>query len=277
MRDAVFDRFRPFCGFAPAGYDRDFIGSKIRQAYWNAPRRDTDMVVDAARPPVDEEYFEWIDLLESVEAAEHGSYTMIELGAGYGRWAVRAALAARQRALRVFLVAVEPEPTHFQWLLEHVGVNDIRLFCSVSLISAAVSDIAGTDRFYVGNAEATAPDKWYGQCLASSELDGCEIVPVTKVTLNGILDNVLKVDLIDFDIQGEELKTIAAAIELLEAKAKLLHIGTHSQEIEHGLRLLLESRGWLCLADYSLGHTHDTPYGRVAFVDGVQTWKNTAL
>ena len=45
--------------------------------------------------------------------------------------------------------------------------------------------------------------------------------------------------MIDFDIQGEELKAIAAAIEQLEAKAKLLHIGTHSQEIEQGLRELL--------------------------------------
>ena len=36
-------------------------------------------------PPIDEEYFEWVDLLESVRDAR-GAYTMMELGAGYGRW-----------------------------------------------------------------------------------------------------------------------------------------------------------------------------------------------
>ncbi len=77
-------------------------------------------------PSVDEEYFEWIDLLESVLAAER-SYTMIELGAGYGRWVIRAALALKQfnGQLPYRLIAVEAEPTVFQWLRQHFRDNEI--------------------------------------------------------------------------------------------------------------------------------------------------------
>src|ERR1700740_3178360 len=46
-------------------------------------------------PKLGEEYFEWIDVLETVVAATE-FFTMIELGAGYGRWLVRAALAVKR-------------------------------------------------------------------------------------------------------------------------------------------------------------------------------------
>ena len=39
-------------------------------------------------PDFCEEYFEWIDVLESVLAADQ-QFVMIELGAGYGRWLVQ--------------------------------------------------------------------------------------------------------------------------------------------------------------------------------------------
>lgn len=40
--------------------------------------------VTTTLPAFDEEYFEWIDLLEAVTEAT-GEFTMIELGAGWGR------------------------------------------------------------------------------------------------------------------------------------------------------------------------------------------------
>src|SRR5262245_9508996 len=47
-------------------------------------------------PQLDEELFEWFDVLESVLSADQ-SFTMIELGCGFARWLVIAALALRQR------------------------------------------------------------------------------------------------------------------------------------------------------------------------------------
>ena len=67
---------------------------RLLPPYWAPPAQ-----VGVATPPAfDEEYCEWIDVLEAVQAA-YGRFTMIEFGAGYSRWASRTWTAARQRGL----------------------------------------------------------------------------------------------------------------------------------------------------------------------------------
>jgi hypothetical protein len=85
------------------------------------------------------------------------------------------------------------------------------------------------------------------------------------------------VDLIDMDIEGQELPSIASTIKTLDAKVKRLHIGTHGKEIEQELRQLLSAHGWDCLADYSVFSTSETPWGPISFENGVQSWVNTRL
>ncbi len=71
-------------------------------------------------PVVDDVYFEWIDLLEAVVAAEQ-HFTMIELGAGWARWVVNAGMALRHfPEITYQCIAVEAEPTHFRWMAEHI-------------------------------------------------------------------------------------------------------------------------------------------------------------
>ena len=247
-----------FGRFTPQLQGQDFIGSKIRSEFHGAS------LGKAAFPAFDEEYFEWINVLESVDQAR-GSYTIVELGAGYGRWSVRAALAAVERGLTpVHLVAVEAEPTHFEWLKLHFADNGLDP-SHHALIHAAVSDADGETFFYVGN-----PAEWYGQCITSANTG----YKVPKIALRSVLDPLGLIDLIDLDIQGEELKCCSSAIDLVDAKVKRLYIGTHSPEIETGLRTLLNGHGWKCLADYGLAQANETPYGTIQFQDGVQSWVN---
>ena len=42
-----------------------------------------------------EEYFEWIDMLMSLKDSQDGNYHFVELGSGFGRWGVRAAINAK--------------------------------------------------------------------------------------------------------------------------------------------------------------------------------------
>jgi hypothetical protein len=73
-----------------------------------------DRHVETDYPPFDEEYFEWIDLLEAITSAK-GQFTMLELGGGWGRWTANAATALRHLGgLPHTLVVVEAESTHFQ-------------------------------------------------------------------------------------------------------------------------------------------------------------------
>jgi hypothetical protein len=111
-----------------------------------------------------EDYFEWITLVEAaVEARDH--FTMIELGAGWGRWLLNGAFAVRQTSdVPVTLVGVESEPRHFAWMRQHLADNGIEPE-EQKLVSAAVAGEDGCVWFRVGDAA-----HWYGQSIADGEL-----------------------------------------------------------------------------------------------------------
>jgi FkbM family methyltransferase len=224
-------------------------------------------------PGFDEEYLEWIDVLETAIAAAQ-SFTIIELGAGYGRWLVRAALAVRRYHgdLPLRLIGVEAEPTHFRWLREHLRDNGIDPDAH-ELIEAAVDEKDGEVLFHVGK-----PNQWYGQAIAkNSEATNESILKVRALSLNTILRPLDSVDLIDLDVQGAEFIVLRSAITALNEKVKRIHIGTHRHDIELELRTLFRHCGWYMLNDYPSQSTQATPWGPIVFGDGVQTWINPRL
>jgi FkbM family methyltransferase len=285
----VFAHFQGHSGVVEPGFRVDLIGAKTRDEFLSGA---------AAFVMEVEDYFEWIDVLESVLAARE-KYTIVELGAGYGRWTVRAACAVRRGRpqLPFHLIAVEAEPKHFQWLKQHLLDNEIDPG-SHTLLQAAVSDQAGEAMFYVGRPEPreNVAAEWYGQAMTkyydevdggeAADYEGFEVVKLksgwqaikTKcLLLTEIISDIQRVDLIHMDVQGEEFKVVRSAIDVLDHNTARLHIGTHEREIEDDLRRLLTAHGWRCEADYKCLDTNETPWGPVAFSDGVQSWVNPRL
>lgn len=246
-------------------------------------------------PPLDEEIFEWTDIIEAIDEAR-GTFVMVELGAGFGRWTVRAARFAAQRpGLATRFLAVEAEPTHFAWLRQHLADNGV---CTRDgdLVAAAIAGRAGTAPFHIGE-----PESWYGQAIGGGHVgrgplalyrrlktaaaaagippfrSRGQLVRLPAVTLAGVLRDIPRVDIIDLDIQGAEADVLLAAGDLLDARVRRLHIGTHSARIEAGLRAHFAAAGWECVHDYGCQGTRATPYGPVPFGDGVQSWRNPRL
>ena len=287
----IFEKFRPFSGLVPSGHEYDFLGAVIRPQFIARQGSGEMVPVTAPYPYPDDEYFEWIDLLESVVLAGP-EYTMMELGAGVGRWAVRGAFACLQKQKKYRLVAVEAEPNHFQWMRANFQENGVDS-AAYTLVHGAVTDSPDEVPFFVEAPYGGPPDAWYGQFIAPpsdvvEEVEsrqymglpvrrhssGCRSIGVRGITLETLLEAHSLVDLLDLDIQGHELAVIGAAITTLDHKARRLHIGTHSAEIEDGIRRLLKNHGWSCTTDYPGGSTSDTPWGPIAFQDGVQSWVN---
>jgi len=247
------------------------------------------------RPDCDENYFGWIDVIEAVLAAK-GRFVMIELGAGYGRWLLSAVGVLRHlNPIDYRLIAVEAEPTHFKWLKEHMLANEVKPE-NCELINAAIGGKSGLVQFYIGN-----PSGWYGQAidvnakqrdrlsllekLRSAALRLISLYYPTKVgkiwveviPLAPLLNKHGSIDLIDLDVQGAELEVLAPAIDSLNATTKRVHIGTHSTEIETGLREVFSRNGWECLHDFPCFSSIMTDYGEIEFQDGLQTWANPRL
>lgn len=216
----IFLKFNRYKGLVPAGYHAEFTGAMISTKFvdgWELPDRRKDRYIETEYPPVNEELFEYISLLEALSAAKM-NFTMIELGAGYGRWIVNAAKAAEQMNISFFLIGVEAEPSHFNMMKEHFRNNKINPDKHM-LIKAAVSDCDENAFFQTGHSNA-----WWGQYIVkdmrwwqrwgrrirknTGKYKETKIKRVKSISLKTILNNCNEVDLIDLDIQGEEYNVL---------------------------------------------------------------------
>src|SRR5579872_1029076 len=256
--DPIFKRFTPYSGPSkPGSTIWDFLGTSVRHGFVAAQFTTTDPpVVTTGYPPLNEDIIAWVDLL-SVISATNDSFTMLELGAGYGLWSIRAAKAFRQISDKpCHLVAVEAEPLHYKWLTQHFEDNGFPP-SEHKLINAAVSSEPGTALFYVGSPDGGQFDapNWYGQRLKrdnegsgviSNETyeghpilileNGWKCIQVPVITLNSVLEGMGPIDLVHIDLQGHELDVVCPAIDRLDQQVRHVHIGTHSAEIEERLR-----------------------------------------
>ncbi len=293
----VFESFGTWEGWADPGWDVNFLGVRTRVSFFSLYEQLADFStrrwVTAGQPVANEDYFEWITLLEAVTQADD-SFTMVELGAGWGKWIVNGVAALRFRShLPYRIVGVESEPTHFRWMKQHLKDNDVDLG-RATLIEAAAAVEDGSIWFHVGEAA-----DWYGQSIA--EPPGEESRPslveqlrgflrtgerhteartvqrVRAVGLRTVLAQLDRVDLIDIDIQGAEGSVLEPAANCLDAKVKRVYVATHDRENENRVREVFRSLGWECVYDYQCAAEAETPWGRVMFEDGAQVWRNRKL
>lgn len=251
---------------------------------------------DMEIPPVSEDLFEWIDLLESIDEAQN-KFVMLEVGAGYGRWSGRAGRVSAAHKIPYYLVLIEGEPSRREIAIhKEMEKNGIPL-SNYDLVKCCVGPVNGKAFFYTEKDGQTI-ENWFGQCIIlnhdcidqklSEKYYGCpqfltrygyRAVEIEQKKLSEILSSVPSqiIDLCDFDIQGMEFEVIQESISVLNHRVKRLHIGTHSREIERCLRQLLTEHGWRLIRDYPLAQVNQTPYGDAYFVDGIQTWHNEQL
>jgi FkbM family methyltransferase len=294
----IFERYDRWRGDVPEGFTADLLGVRTQMRFYltraqqRAAQPSHGEVVPGL-PLFNEEYFEWVDVLEAADQAEE-LFTMVELGAGWGRWLAIGAAAAKRRGLPVFLVGVEAEPSHYRWLVEHLRENGIPE-ASARLHEAAVAGQDGSVSFHIGD-----PVAWYGQAIdpystepSAVSIAGARIrslggrrrgvaagrgkTRVRALSLGTVLDGLARIDLIDLDVQGAEAEVLEGGAIDLDAKVKRVHIGTHSVENEERCRSLFERLGWIKRNDFPSGGVSDTEYGEISFQDGVQTWLNPRL
>lgn len=232
-----------------------------------------------------EEYFELVDVVESVVQARE-TFSMMELGANFGRWLQMAWGALRVlncSVQNIFLLAIEGEPTHHAWLRQTFLDNAVPDACYEAIYGAVYSN-DGTVDFSIGN-----PARWRGQAIGTY---GTHIL-TPCFALRTLLDRRSHWDLIDADIQGAEYEVFASCADALDARVRKVHIGTHGRDIEERLRMLFRTHDWVNVWDFPVAdgndpatrlnasgtrvHVVETPLGPITLNDGVQTWLNPRL
>jgi FkbM family methyltransferase len=270
LHHPVFEKFPAVTADRPRGFITDFVGSSFNGAWDGQADAHEIPNYTPSLPGFDEEYFEWIDILESVCSAVE-SHVFIELGAGYGRWSVRAGLAARLKGLRPRLLLVEGHPRNAQWAREALALN--RLDREGSVIEAAIAYTGGAVPFVVSHEER---ELLFDPCVAwdGATENGWGTILVPTTTLEEVARSFERIDLIDMDLQRAERELVGHSMDTLNRKVRRVHIGTHLPEIETELREAFTKAGWRNVWDFACGKINETPYGPISFVDGVQGWIN---
>lgn len=160
-RSQIFKEYRPFSGMVKAGFGADYIGQMTNHEFEKCFHFDKDSEFTAGYPIVSEEYFEWIDILESArDARKTNSYTIAELGAGFGRWSARALKAAEQMGVQASrAILIEAEPQHAAWIPHHMANNGIDPSRFV-LHEAAIAAKAGKQQMLVVAPNNMTAQEW---------------------------------------------------------------------------------------------------------------------
>lgn len=285
---------------------QDYLIGVERQA--NAHLEDSAYQAKTLRPTISdgEEYFEWLDVLAAVRSAKE-SFTMIELGAGYAARSVNAnaALNYFNQIPRRFVV-VEGEDQHFTWAQEHFRTNGIdpadhwfvnalvnatgrpelfvhapgrysNMILDETGITEILDNVERLDRSHAVLCSLVREgDIGTRIDIADSHHDNVplEVGYISAVTLNTILQPLDFVDYLDVDIQYAEQSVIPASMNLLAARVKRLHIGTHAPDIHDALEALLRQAGWRIVFSVDPQIQHATPWGSFVTSDGILTAVN---
>ncbi len=270
IHDPALTRFEPWTGISDGRFQHDFLGVKTDPRFRPQTRPDPPGPVATRYPAPHAGYFELAFVLAAITAARaRETFTVLELGAGYGYWL---AVAHRARKLTsdkpIRLIGVEMVEQHVQWMRVHFANNGIDPE-EHRIVHAAISDQDGT-AWYRPEENAWLD---YGQTVVGrTEAKG--LVPVPALALSKLLEETGPVDLLHADLQGEEGKALGSAIDALGAAVRRIVCATHSRKIHRYLRDTFHHAGWRIVDDYEFRKRERTRLGDVQFLDGLLTMIN---
>ena len=294
VAETTFGRYGQWSGRVPAGFMVDWLGIITHQDFDDSLRREPNATMIAQDwdawpelPIAAEMTLDWVPLLEAVERAA-ATFTAVALGAGWGRWIVAGAVAAKRSGRDYRIVGVEAEPSHFEWMERHFRDNHIDLQ-RARAIHAAASTHAGTCWFMTGDSA-----NWFGQSIVAAEsVPGADSVPlwgnaeidgrrVQRVPCTDLVEVTAGLDQVDYlhlDIQGSEADVLLAHPALLDDRVACINVGTHSEVIERRLRTHFAEHGWRVDLDIPMNgsirlQVGEGPIRHIAVGDGVQLWLN---
>lgn len=262
------------------GYLTNFLGVVIDPKFFPAILADRAGEVEEIPIPANwhSDIAEWGAALRAVDLAR-GSFTVVELGCGWGCWMNNTGLAARRAGLDVHLIGVEADAGHIAFAEEACRENGFRS-AQVTLrrgIAAARSGVALFPRQERAGVSwglkptFGASESQRAEGVRSGVYDELPMIPLAELAAQED-----RIDLLHVDIQGGEADLITNCLPTLDSKIAYLVVGTHSRRIEGRLFDALLAAGWRLEIERPaiLALGNGAPQ---VTVDGVQGWRNPRL
>lgn len=165
--------------------------------------------------------------MAAAAAEPGGTFVVVEVGARYAPWAMRAVKAAEVlgRSSKFHVVALEPDTRHVGWIHEHFKMNGMGPTSDRHTLDVVQGFFSHTERA-TNEARGEKKEKKAEKALAGRRLGGAHCIA-------SLLEGVDHVDFLDIDAQGSEkvMFTMAHDREAFRKKVRRTHIETHSDSI----------------------------------------------
>jgi len=263
-----------------AGVLVNYLGVKIDPKYLPSALSDSAGTVEGTPIPANwhADMAEWAAALRAVDLAQD-TFTVAELGCGWGCWINNTGVAARRAGLKVQLIGVEGDEGHVQFAQECCAANgfspdQLTIYRGVAAASSGTAlfpNAKTSGENYALEPVFAANSKQLKTARASGNYDELPMIPLAQV-----VGPHKKLDLLHIDIQGGEVDLIKNSLKVLRERVAYMVIGTHSREIDGLLVGYLRDEGWRLEVERPaiIDLTVDGP--RID-IDGVQGWRNMAL
>ena len=266
------------------GYITDYFGAKMNINYYQHTAGRSGDVLELPLPSdgVLHEFIEYFGTALALDTNDSGSFTSIEVGAGWGPWIIRSGLLAKRAEIKsINLIGVEADKIHFKWMRQSCKDNNLNRIrnIKIKLHCAAVS--SKEHYLYFPKLQNASEDWGAAASLKSDDHDYRGLIQnhkkVRAIPFSDLLESYTKIDLIHIDVQGSEYKIVKSVIRALSRKCRILVIGTHSRKIEGDLLNLFFRNKWFlraekcCEFNYFMG---SKSLEAMTQVDGTQIWIN---
>jgi hypothetical protein len=264
---------------ARKGYVTNFLGVVLDPKVFPSFLTELAGQIDQAPIPANwhSDIAEWGAALRAVDLARD-TFTMIELGCGWGCWMNSTGIAARRQGLHVHLIGVEGDQGHLAFARETCEINGFA-GSAVTLIHGIAAGQPGAALFPRQDVPGT---EWGSQPIFNAgagkrfkAVKSGKYDELPMVSLAEIVAPHSRIDLLHIDIQGGEADLVSACLPTIAEKVAYMVIGTHSRQIEGRLCESLLQAGWqLEIERPALLRLGMVP---VVTVDGVEGWRNPKL
>lgn len=274
------------------GYYTDFMGIRTSPGAFTPGFLDSAAGQITRNIPIPDDSFhamaiEYCSLLSVVEATNTTTFTMFELGAGWGPWMSYAVKACRMKGgfSHINTIGVEGEENKIPLIEDHLAVNGFRedngnltqTYNGVHsrIIHGIVGEKDGLIDFPVASADNYGVSVLYTKPGLENKM-----VSVPCYSLETLMKDFETVDFMHIDIQGYEWDVITSSIKSICEKVRYMCISTHSRKIEGDLIDFLLKNGWELHREspcaFRRGDNKPIHIVDLTTHDGNQFWKNTA-
>jgi hypothetical protein len=174
--------FGSWSGMSTGRFHVDSLGVKTNPEFWNGIRPTKPGKITVAPPIMGSAYFEYAACAMAATVTEPmHAFRVLEIGAAWGVWSVRAAAIARRLGIPVHTTAIEALPTHCRNIAWHLMTNGLDPACH-DIIQTVLAQEAGERWFrFHGDVDLGARivlDEWVERNAAIPEIRLPDDMPI---------------------------------------------------------------------------------------------------